>query len=208
VASTRLRHADVVAAAFGQAFVLVRIPLLLTAPIQAMLLPALTRSAVRQDGPAVRRRVRTGLAAVGALGVAGTAVLAGLGPWALRVFFGTKTDLSHRLLAELGLGTVLLMLTAILQPTLVALDRHRLVPLAWGIGAVVLTGLVLAPVDPLDAAAAGSIGGPLSVVTVMGVGLALALRDAPLAANPMPPQDPGQPADDPPTSPAPRGTAP
>ena len=206
VASTRLRHADVVAAAFGQAFVLVRIPLLLTSPIQAMLLPALTRAAVRQDGPGVRRRVRVGLAAVGGSGAVGTAVLAGSGPWALRVFFGTKTDLSHRLLAELGLGTVFLMLTAILQPTLVALDLHRLVPLAWGVGALVLTGLVLLPIDPLDAAAVGSIGGPLTVAAVMGLGLAMALRDSSLAGDS--PSNPGQSAPDPPSSPAPRGTTP
>ncbi|MFD0638310.1 lipopolysaccharide biosynthesis protein [Catenulispora yoronensis] len=133
-ASARLTHSDAVAAAFGQAFVLVRIPLLLTSPIQAMLLPDLTRSAARGDHAALRGRVRVALAAVAGLGVVGTAVLAVAGPWVLRVFFGTKADLSHALLAVLGVGTVFLMAAAILQPTLVALDRHRLVPIAWGSG--------------------------------------------------------------------------
>jgi galactan 5-O-arabinofuranosyltransferase len=201
VASTRLTHADTLAAAFGQAFVLVRIPLLLTAPIQAMLLPSLTRSAAHHDYAALRHRVRLGLLAVAGLGALGTAILAGVGPWALKTFFGsadishsgTKADLSHRLLAELGVGTVFLMLTAILQPTLVALNRHRLVPLAWGLGAVVLTVLVVLPIDPLDAAAAGSVCGPLTVVLVMALGLTDALRgrtstnrsDAPERPQPM-----------------------
>ena len=176
VASTRLTHSDAVAAAFGQAFVLVRIPLLLISPIQAMLLPDLTRSAARGDHAALRARVRLALAAVAALGVAGTAVLAVAGPWVLRVFFGTKAVLSHELLAVLGLGTVFLMAAAILQPTLVAMDRHRLVPTAWGAGAVVLAVLVELPVDPLHAAAAGGVGGPVTVVVVMAVGLGGALR--------------------------------
>jgi len=181
-ASTRLTHSasdDAVAAAFGQAFVLVRIPLLLTSPIQAMLLPALTRSAARADHAALRARVRLALGAVAALGALGTAVLALAGPWVLRVFFGTKADLSHELLAVLGAGTVFLMATAILQPTLVALDAHRLVPIAWGGGAVVLAVLVELPIDPLHAAAAGGVGGPVTVVAIMAAGLVGALRTTP-----------------------------
>ncbi|GAA1962314.1 hypothetical protein GCM10009838_19000 [Catenulispora subtropica] len=177
-ASTRLQHSDAVAAAFGQAFVLVRIPLLLISPIQAMLLPDLTRSAARGDHAALKAKVRLALAAVAGLGVAGTALLAVAGPWVLRVFFGTKADLSHALLAVLGIGTVFLMAAAILQPTLVALNGHRLVPMAWGAGAVVSAVLVELPVDPLHAAAAGGVGGPVTVVAVMAGGLAGALRRA------------------------------
>ena len=114
------------------------------------------------------------LATVAGLGAFGTVVLAGAGPWVLRVFFGTKADLSHELLGSLGVGTVFLMLTAILQPTLVALNRHRSVPLAWGIGAVVLTGAVVLPISPWHAAAACLIVGPVTVVAVMALGL----RDA------------------------------
>jgi len=175
-ASARLTHSDAVAAAFAQAFVLVRIPLLLISPLQAMLLPDLTRSAARGDHAALRRKVRLALGAVAGLGVAGTAVLALAGPWVLRVFFGTKADLSHGLLAVLGIGTVFLMSAAILQPMLVALDRHRVVPVAWGAGAVVLAVLVELPVGALHAAAAGGIGGPVVVVAVMGGGLVNTLR--------------------------------
>jgi O-antigen/teichoic acid export membrane protein len=74
-ASTRLTHSDAVAAAFGQAFVLVRIPLLLISPIQAMLLPALTRSAVRGDHAALRTRMWVALAAVAGLAVGAARVL-------------------------------------------------------------------------------------------------------------------------------------
>jgi O-antigen/teichoic acid export membrane protein len=179
VASTRLTHSDTVAAAFGQAFVLVRVPLLLISPIQAMLLPDLTRSAARGDHAALRSRVRLALGAVAALGLVGTALLALAGPWVLRVFFGTKAELSHELLAVLGIGTVFLMAAAILQPTLVALDRHRLVPIAWGAGAAVLIVLVELPIDPLHAAAAGNVGGPVTVVVIMTAGLTDALRATP-----------------------------
>jgi O-antigen/teichoic acid export membrane protein len=172
-ASSRLTGNDAVAAAFGQAFVLVRIPLLLTAPVQAMMLPALTRSAAHGEREALRERFRVGLTAVAGLGIVGAALLAMIGPWALRVFFGSTETLSHELLAVLGAGTVFLMLTAILQPTLVALNRHRLVPVAWGVGAALQVVLVLMPIDPVDAAAAGSVGGPLAVVSVM----AFVLRD-------------------------------
>ena len=155
---------------------LVRIPLLLTAPVQAMMLPALTRSAAHGDREALRERFRVGLTAVAGLGVVGAALLALIGPWALRVFFGSTETLSHELLAVLGAGTVFLMLTAILQPTLVALNRHRLVPVAWGVGAALQIVLVLMPIDPVDAAAAGSVGGPLAVVSVMAFVLRRTLR--------------------------------
>ena len=176
VASTRLANSDAVAAAFGQAFVLVRIPLLLISPIQAMLLPDLTRSAARGDHAAVRGRVRIALAAVAVLGVVGTAVLAGAGPWVLRVFFGTGRGCRMRCWGCWGSGRFFLMGAAILQPTLVAVDRHRLVPIAWGVGAVVLGVLVELPMDPVRAAAAGGVGGPVAVVGVMGWGLGGALR--------------------------------
>jgi len=160
------------AAAFAAAFVLVRVPLFLFAPVQAMLLPDLTRAAAAGDFAAVRARVRTIVLAVLAIGLPSAALAALVGPQAARLLFGAKIDLSGSMVGLLGLGTVALMIAQALQPGLVAIGRHRHVTIAWGLSTVTLVAMLVLPGSPVAIAAFGQV----VASSVVAVGMAVALR--------------------------------
>ncbi|GAB2990095.1 hypothetical protein GCM10017788_13570 [Amycolatopsis acidiphila] len=180
VVSGRLTTDTATAAAFASAFVLVRIPLFVFAPVQAMLLPTLTAAATRGDLADVRRKLRLILAAVTVVGVLGALVSFALGPWAVRVLFGAQVTLPAVALGVLGLGTFALLIAQVLQPALVALGMHRAATLSWLVGSAVLTGLLFLPGDPLRAAVLGQIVGSVLVVAGMGAALSAALREKPV----------------------------
>jgi len=174
--TARLAADTATAAAFATAFVLVRIPVLLFAAVQAMLLPALTKAVTAGNLPAVRvalRKIMIMLAAIGIHTVLGATVL---GPWAVEVLFGAKVRLSHAILGLLAASTVLLMVTQVLLPALVALSKHRTVLLAWLIGGGVLVGLLVLPVDPVGMAVWAQLAGCGLVAVIMAVSLSKPLR--------------------------------
>ncbi|APU12231.1 hypothetical protein UA75_00660 [Actinoalloteichus sp. GBA129-24] len=176
VVNGRLVEDRATATAFGFAFVLTRIPLLLFSPIQAMLLPVLTKAAVHGEYDVVRKRVGIILIAVGVVGLPGAVFSALVGPWLVVTFFGAQTLPSAGVMGLLGLSTVLLMLAQILQPALVAMGMHQTVSLAWVLGTLLLIGLLALPGDPITAAVIAQLAGPLVVVLLTGVGLARRLR--------------------------------
>ncbi len=176
VVTPRLADDAATAAAFASAFVLARVPLFLFAPVQAVLLPALTRAATRGELAVVRARLRTMLLAVAAVGLPGVLASFTLGPWAVQVLFGADVRLSGEVVGLLGVSTVGLMVAQVLQPGLVALGRHKVVTLAWGAGTVVLVALLALPGDPLRAGVAGQLAASALVVVVMLTSLYRALR--------------------------------
>ncbi|MFD0630777.1 hypothetical protein ACFQ9X_03035 [Catenulispora yoronensis] len=119
-ASARLSHATTTAAAFVQAASLSRIPVLLTLPVTALLLPRLTSAAARGAIHQVRTTVLVGVAAMLGLGAATAAGLAVLGPWVLSTFFNAH-GISAWSLALMGIGTGGMMAVSVLQPALVGL---------------------------------------------------------------------------------------
>jgi O-antigen/teichoic acid export membrane protein len=167
------------AATFASAFVLVRIPLFVFAPVQAMLLPRLTAAATRRDRTAVRNDIRRVLLAVGAVGAAGALASLLIGPWAVRVLFGAHVALSGSILGALGLGTLALMAAQVLQPGLVALDRHRSATVSWLLGSALLTGGLFLPGDPVHTAVLAQVAGSGLVAVGMGLALVGALREQP-----------------------------
>lgn len=176
VVTGRLTTDTATAAAFASAFVLVRVPLLVFAPVQAMLLPSLTAAATRGERTTVRRSLRLMLVAVGAVALAGVLASLVLGPWAVQVFFGAHVRLSAPMLGTLALGTGGLMVAQVLQPALVALGLHRAATLSWLLGSMTLTGLLFLPGDPLRAAVLAQLSGAVIVVAGMGTALSSALR--------------------------------
>ncbi|TNC29623.1 polysaccharide biosynthesis protein [Amycolatopsis alkalitolerans] len=176
IVSARLDEDTATAAAFASAFVLVRIPLFLFAPVQALLLPTLTAAATRGDLADFRRKLRLILTSVAVVGAVGVAVSFALGPWALRVFFGARVALPGVLLGWLALGTVALMVAQVLQPALVALGMHRATTLSWLLGSVALTGLLFLPGDPVDIAVLAQLTGSVLVVAGMVIAARTALR--------------------------------
>ena len=177
VVSARLGTADPVANAFASVFVLVRVPLFLFAPVQAMLLPALTAAATRGDYDVVRSRVRLVLAAVIAVGVPGAILSWLLGSWAAKLFFGGDVTLPGAVVGLLGVSTILLMTVQALQPALVALGRHHAVTVSWAAGTLVLCGvLFLVPGDVLWVAVAAQLAGPAVVAAGVMLSLLKGLR--------------------------------
>jgi len=64
----------------------------------------------------------------------------------------------------------------VLQPTLVALGRQRVVTAGWVAGTVVFLALVAMPVEPVAAALTAQLAGPAAVLVVLGAGVVRALR--------------------------------
>ncbi len=167
VVTPRLADDAATAAAFASAFVLARVPLFLFAPVQAMLLPALTRAATRGELGEVRAKLRLILLAVAAIGVPGVLASFTVGPWAVQVLFGADVRLSGAVVGLLGVSTVGLMVAQVLQPGLVALRRHKIVTVAWLAGTVVLGVLLALPGDPIRAGVVAQLAASALVVTIM-----------------------------------------
>jgi O-antigen/teichoic acid export membrane protein len=168
---------DLVAAAvFGSTFVLARVPLFLFAPVQAVLLPHVTRAAAMGRHDELRRRLGQVLALVAGLGVLGIAGCVWLGPWAAERLFNTAYRPSVSTLALLGAATLVMMLALVVQPTLVALARQRTVTIGWIAGSLVFLVVLVVGPEPIAAALLAQLIGPLVVLAVLLFGVLRALR--------------------------------
>jgi O-antigen/teichoic acid export membrane protein len=168
---------DLVAAAvFGSTFVLARVPLFLFAPVQAVLLPHVTRAATLGHYAELSRRLWQAFALVGGLGVLGVAGCVWLGPWAAEWLFNTAYRPPVATLGLLGAATMVMMLALVVQPTLVALGRQRTVTVGWIAGSVVFLALLVTGPEPIAAALVAQLVGPLVVVAVLLAGAWRALR--------------------------------
>lgn len=180
--------ADAVAAgAFAATFVIARVPLFLFAPVQAMLLPALTRSVATGDRTGFRKRVLQTLAVIGAFGLLGAVLGGTVGPWAVGTLLGVPAPPGPLVLVLLAIATSLLMVCQMLQPALVAAGRQRQVAVAWLSGAMVFVVLLFAPWEPITAALVAQLVGP--AVTVAVAGLALLGLARSVSARPAGPTD-------------------
>ena len=144
IVSYRLPGDPVLAAVFGTTFVLARIPLFLFAPVQAVLLPKLTRAATLGAHDELAHRLRQAVTLVAGLGLLGVIGCVLLGPWAAELLFNTAVRPTAGTLALLGAATLVMMVALVIQPTLVAMGRQRQVTVAWALGAVVFLALLVA----------------------------------------------------------------
>lgn len=182
VASSRLHGDAALAAVLASGFVVARVPVFLFAPVQAMLLPRLVRSAAIGDVADVRRQVARVLGAVGCVGLLGVAAMWVSGRWVLENLFGGKAVLPLWVLPVLGIGTLLTMTIQVLQPALLASTQHARLLYAWAAGTICLIVIVVLPVTPVSAAVWGQLVGPL--VVVLGAGGALLSTRGPMRAAP------------------------
>jgi O-antigen/teichoic acid export membrane protein len=93
------------------------------------------------------------------------------GPWAALALFNAARRPTALSVGLLGAATLLMMLALVVQPTLVAMGRQRLVTVAWVLGALVFLAVLVAPVAPIDAALAAQLAGPAVVLVVLAVGV-------------------------------------
>jgi O-antigen/teichoic acid export membrane protein len=171
IVTSRLTSDPAEAAAFTSAFVLVRVPLFLFSPVQAVLLPDLTRAVAEADHARFRRSLRLVVAGVLLIGVLGALLSATIGPSLVQILFGARVRLSSLVLGLLAVSTILLMVAQVLQPALIAAQRHRLVTRGWVVGSTVLIGLLFLPVAPVTAAVVAQLTGSVLVVLGMVVGI-------------------------------------
>ncbi len=173
------------AAGFAAAVVFTRAPLLLMAPIQAMLLPRLTTTAVRGDLLGLRRTVGVGLAAVAGFALLSTLAVAVAGHWAVATLLGSERDtVSTPVLVLLTASGSLFLVTQLLQPALVALRRHRALMVAWLVGGGAFGLCFLLPLTPVDRGLAAQLVGPAATALVQLLVLARAVVPAGAATGP------------------------
>jgi O-antigen/teichoic acid export membrane protein len=168
-----------VVATLGQMFVLSRLALMALTPVQAVLLPALTRAVALKDFDQVRRKLRLAVIVCGGAGVVWSICLAVLGVPLVRLMFPSAHDVSAPVLAVLGVGSVFFAVAAVVQPALVAFGAFSRVTAAWAVGTAVTAVIALLPwLAPAVAAVAAAVAGPIVIVGVMSASVLTRLRGA------------------------------
>jgi len=153
---------DAAAGAVFAALTISRVPLLLVSPIQAMAVPAVVRWQNTGGSPLRRMLVLGTLAAVGLSGLGAAAGWA-LGPWAVRLAYGSGYDVAAWAVGVLVASACLLAWVSLLSAALVALAAYRRMVTMWAV-AVGTTALWLVanPLDLVAATAVGALVGPLA----------------------------------------------
>lgn len=132
------------AGAFTKAFVIARIPVFLFQAVQAAVLPRLSHHAATGDRPAFERTFRfvmVVVAAIGFIGVVGTAVLGNL---ALSLF-GSDIELSRWDLTLLAVGNGLFLLCMTVAQALVAVEAQARTVAGWATGVLVFAAALALP---------------------------------------------------------------
>ena len=170
VVSYRLPGDPVLAAVFGTTFVLARIPLFLFAPVQAVLLPKLTRAATLGAHDELARRLRQAVVLVAGIGLLGVIGCVVLGPWAAELLFNTAVRPTATTLALLGAATLVMMLALVIQPTLVAWAGSGWSRSPGRSAPWCSSALLVPPVAPIAAALVAQLVGPGVVLVVLSSG--------------------------------------
>jgi len=159
----------VLATVIAGAVTLTRLPMFAIFPLQTMLLPRLTAGAAKGDLRGVRRQASLAVVVCAVFGLLGIAVLGVAGPRLLSLYLGTPVDLSATAMALLGIGTMFLAISNVTQPTLLALQKHRMVLVAFVTAAVVMVLAFVLPAEPVTSAVLTTSAGPIALVLVMAV---------------------------------------
>jgi O-antigen/teichoic acid export membrane protein len=187
------------AAAINSAVGLARIGIVALLPIQTPLLPKLTTAAERGDVGEVRRKTLLLVAICAGIGLAAILVCATIGPWVMRDIMHATAELPRWFLAAFAGATMFMMIAMILQPGLIAMNRHKSVMIGWTLGFVVSVPVLLINGDILKVTAAGAIVGPLVTSIFLAIDLWWSMRHR-AAATPAPRDTSSSPDPDPATS--------
>jgi O-antigen/teichoic acid export membrane protein len=166
------------AGVFAFAFVVARVPVFVLLSLQAILLPALSRSAATRDLVGLRRGIRQAMIVVGVLGVGALVTTAPLCLWLIKAVFPHSGTLSVLTLTLLAVGTILAMVVQVLQPALIAVAGHRVVAAAWLSGVILFGACFALPINPVAAATLAQVVAGIATTAVMGVALLRHLRTA------------------------------
>jgi O-antigen/teichoic acid export membrane protein len=186
VAANLLAGADEQARAgvFISVLVLARVPLFLFAAIQASFLPGMAALAAAGDTEGFRRRLNLIAGAVTALGVAGLLVIVAVGPWLVRLVYGSEYVTTRTDLWPLAAASGLFMLASVLAQTLVSVRGYRASVLGWLAGtAAFLLGL-LVPLRLEQRVGLAFLAGSAVAVLVLAVAMRVRLRSPLVVSGP------------------------
>jgi O-antigen/teichoic acid export membrane protein len=180
-------HTKDLGAAINSAVGLARIGIVALLPIQTPLLPKLTTAAERGDVTEVRRKSLLLVSICAGIGLAAVLVCATIGPWVMRDVMHALTELPRWFLAAFAGATMFMMIAMILQPGLIAMNRHKSVMIGWSLGVVATLPVFMFSGDGniLDVTAAGALVGPLVTAVFLAVDLWWSMRRRAAATPPV-----------------------
>ena len=157
------------ASAVNSAVGLTRLGILMLIPLQAPLLPRLTAAAVHRRYAEVRRRTRVLTSLCAAVGLVSVLCCWLIGPWVLWNVMRAHAHLPGHYLASLALGTTFMMVGMIIQSTLLSIERHFVVLIAWLAGVIVTVPVFLVGHSLLLTTGVAAIVGPFVAMVIMAV---------------------------------------
>jgi O-antigen/teichoic acid export membrane protein len=162
--------------AFLAALVVVRVPILLFTAVQPSMLPALSAHVAGDRRAGFVSLLGKVLAGMATLAVGTVVVTAGLGPWALRVIFGSDFVLSTGVFLLMGISVGLFLVAVVLSQGVLALGHHRWVTVGWLCGLVGLVAGTMFAADPVLRATLGLMVGAAFAAAAFAALLWRALR--------------------------------
>lgn len=167
-------HPGAAGGAVFAALTVSRVPLLLISPLQALTVPFVVR-AHGQAGPSghsmLRKLLVLGSGSALLLGAVGGAVAWVIGPWVVRLVYGSQYHVPSAAIALLVLSACLLAWSQLLSAGLIALAAHRRMLTMWAAAVVgTVLWLVLSPLDVVATTAVGALVGPVTAL-VCGIPL-------------------------------------
>ena len=122
---------DELVSQFFTAVIIARIPLFLFQAVQAALLPKLSALASAGKFDEFRIGFRKLVAVVAGVGAIAVVAAFAIGPWVIRLLYGSEFDLGHRTVGLLAAGSVLFMLAQAMAQAVIALGGHTKMALCW-----------------------------------------------------------------------------
>lgn len=157
---------------FLAGFTVARSPLFLFAAVQAVLLPGLTRHLTHGRHGAFRRQLQAVMLTIGLIGGAGILGSWLLGPEVLQLLFGPEFEMGRGDLVLLALSTAIYMVALVLQPAVIALERHRTNAVAWIAGLLVFGAGLFLPLSTFLRIEIALVLGALAVCVILAADLA------------------------------------
>lgn len=169
---------DAIAGQFQTGLIISRVPLFLFQAVQASLLPKLAGLAASGRFTDFRTGLRRLVAVVIAIGLAATIGAFLVGPFVLRLLFGSEYDrLGRGDLGYLALASAAFMLAMALSQALIALHGHAKSAAGWGAAIAVLSVVTWLSTDELLLRVElGLVAGALTSVAAMWVLLLVQMR--------------------------------
>lgn len=169
---------EAVAGRFLAGLVITRVPLFLFQSVQAALLPKLSGFAAVGRHAEFRAALDRLLKAVAMIAIAAFVGALALGPWVLRILFGSEFRLGRTDLGYLAAASGIYMVAVVLAQALIALKGHPRVALGWLMGALGFVLITATGSELLLRVERGFLAGSLAAALSMGALLVPRLKAA------------------------------